>query len=120
MSLPSSGRGESIPVNISVALQGGAGALVVAFVILVFTGKVVPSRVVDRIVRAYEQRLTEKDEQIRLWRDAHDTVKKANDALISQLYQSLEIGRTANKVLEAVPPMTSSSPGGPGGSGVAA
>jgi hypothetical protein len=113
----------TIPIDVSVALQGGAGALVVAFVTLVFTGKVVPGKVVDRLIRAYEQRITEKDEQIRLWRDAHDTVKKANDALISQLYQSLEIGRTTNSVLRAMDPLTpaaSPTPGGPDGSGVAA
>lgn len=99
-------------MTFSLALQGGAGALVAAVVFLVLRGDLITGRMVDRMVTAYEKRIAEKDEQIRLWRDAHDTVKKANDALITQMYQSLEIGRTTSRVLGELPPSTAPSAGG--------
>jgi hypothetical protein len=100
----------TVPITLSIALQGGAGALVGVIVGLILHGDLLTARMMDRISSAFEKRLAEKDEQIRLWRDAHDTVKKANDALIVQLYQSLEIGRTASSVLGAV--AEHPSPGG--------
>lgn len=100
----------TVPVTLSIALQGGAGALVAVVVGLILHGDLITGRMLDRITLSYERRLTESVERERLWRDAHDTVKKANDALIIQLYQSLEIGRTASSVLGAV--AEHPSPGG--------
>jgi hypothetical protein len=101
-------------MNLSIALPTSAGALVAVVVLLVLRGDLLTRRVVDRILYVLNPQLAEKDEQIQLWREAHDTVKKANDALISQLYQSLEIGRTANKVLDVLPAPPSGGRNGPG------
>lgn len=107
----------TVPITFTFAANATAGGVLVAGTYLIFTGKLLTRALVDRIVRVYDQRMVEKDEQIRVWRDAHDVVKKSNDALITQLYQSLEIGRTTNRVLEAIPTPSSSSsaPVGTGG-----
>jgi hypothetical protein len=102
----------TVPSTLTIALNGSAGALVAFFIYLVWTGRVITRAMMNRITETFEQRLEEKDEQIRLWHDAHDVVKKGNDALIAQLYQSLEIGRTTNRVLNALP--STPSPAGSG------
>lgn len=99
----------TVPITFTFAANTTAAGVLIAGAYLVFTGKLLTRSLVDRIIRVYDQRMTEKDEQIRVWRDAHDVVKKSNDALVTQLYQSLEIGRTTNRVLEAIPTPTSSS-----------
>lgn len=101
----------SVPITLTVAVNGGAGAVVVFTVYLVLKGKLLTRSLVDSLIAAYEKRIGEKDEQIKLWHDAHDTVKQANDALIVSLYQSLDLNRTTNSVLLALPlPSTPSSP----------
>jgi hypothetical protein len=90
--------------------------LVAIVVLLVLRGDLLTRRVTDRIIAVLQQQIAEKDEQIQLWREAHDTVKKANDALINQLYQSLEIGRTANRVLDVLPTPPTGGHDGPGAS----
>lgn len=93
----------SVPVTLTVAVNGGAGAIIAATVYLVLSGRLLTRSLVDSIIKAYEKRIEEKNEQVRLWHDAHDTVKKANDALIISLYQSLDLNRTTNSVLQALP-----------------
>jgi hypothetical protein len=107
----------SVPITFTLAANTTAGGVVVAGGYLVFTGKLLTKALVDRLIKMYEQRLEEKDEQARTWREAHDVVKKSNDALITQLYQSLEIGRTTNSVLQALPTPSSSSSSAPSGAG---
>lgn len=107
-------------MNLSLALPTSAGALVAIVVIFVLRGDLLTRRMVDRICAIYDKRLAEKDEQIMLWRTAHDMVKKNNDTLITQLYQSLEIGRVTNRVLEAVPASQPTPHGDPNGPTVAA
>lgn len=107
-------------MDLSIALPTSAGALVAIVVILILRGDLLTRRMVDRICAIYETRMAEKDQQIALWRTAHDTVKRNNDTLITQLYQSLEIGRTTNRVLEAVPVPQPSPQGEPNGPTVAA
>lgn len=104
----------SIPLTLSVALPSVSGGLIATVVGLIFHGDLMTSRMLDRIIATYVQRLTEKDEQIRLWRDAHDTVKKTNDALITSMYQSLEIGKTTMGVVGSIPVPPSPPSGGPG------
>jgi hypothetical protein len=108
----------SVPITLTIAVNGGAGLIVVATVYLILSGKLLTISLVNSLIQAYEKRIQEKDEQIKLWHDAHDTVKKSNDALIVSLYQSLELNRTTNSVLEALPlPSTSSSTTGSGSDG---
>jgi hypothetical protein len=92
----------TVPITLSVAVQGGAGMVVLAIIGMLLHGDLMTSGMLDRIIASYVQRLSEKDEQIRLWRDAHDTVKKTNDALITSMYQSLEIGKTTMGVVGAI------------------
>lgn len=106
--------------TVSIALQGSAGAVVVLIVIFILRGDLVTGRWLDRVIASYEQRLAEKDEQARFWREAHDTVKKANDALITSMYQSLEIGKTTMAVTTAIAPSATASPGGQGDPSVVA
>lgn len=107
----------SIPLTLSLVLPSASGGLIASVVGLIFHGDLMTSRMVDRLIATYVQRIAEKDEQIRLWRDAHDTVKKTNDALITSMYQSLEIGKTTMGVVGAMqqvpPPPPSGGPGEP-------
>jgi hypothetical protein len=110
----------SIPLTLSVALPSVSGGLIGTVVGLIFHGDLITSRMLDRLIANYVQRLAEKDEQIRLWRDAHDTVKKTNDALITSLYQSLEIGKTTMGVVGSIPVPPTPSTGGSGDTHVVA
>jgi len=98
------------PVQVTLAVNGGAVAIIGFIVYLYVTGRILAKSTVDRIVATYERVINEKDEQVQLWHGAHDVVKQANDALITQLYQSLEIGRTTNSVLRAVATPTIPAP----------
>lgn len=108
----------TVPVTLTIAVNGGAGAIVVYGIYLIATGRLLTKSLVESLIKAYEKRIQEKDEQVQLWHAAHDTVKKANDALITSLYQSLDLNRTTNNVLQALPPLgTSSAPTGSGPDG---
>lgn len=71
------------------AVPGGLGGLVLAVAWMVFTGKLVPARIHDKIV-------ADKDAQITKLEAAHDKVVGQRDEL-------MELARTAVAVMEALP-----------------
>ena len=73
----------------------GAGGLVAIFVIMIFTGRMLPSRTVDRL-------LASKDEQITNLRTANEQSKEAIDRKDSQIAALLEAGKTTTHVIQAV------------------
>lgn len=104
-----------VPIQVTFAVNGGAVAIVGYIVYLYVSGKILAKSTVDRIIATYERVIEEKDEQVHLWHSAHDVVKQGNDALVTSLYQSLEIGRTTTSVLRAVaapPPAQTTAEGG--------
>lgn len=94
----------------------GAGGLVVLFVLLYYTGRVLARSTHDRIVslikEGYEGRIHDKDQQIRLLTQANERLTRTNDALLAQHRQSLEIGRTAGSVIESLSSVTIATAGG--------
>lgn len=105
----------SLPITLSVALPSLTGGMVATVVGLIFHGDLITKPMLNRIIAIYEQRLADKDQQANLWHEAHDTVKKTNDALITSMYQSLEIGKTTMSVVGAMQQVPPAPP--PGGSG---
>lgn len=99
--------------------SGGLFGLLGALALLVFTGKLLAKPTVDRIIKtlvdAYEGRLRDKDERIAALVEANDKLTRANDALLAQSYQSLEIGRTTSSVVRA---LAAASGGGADGANV--
>lgn len=102
-------------MNISVTWgTAGFGALITLFFTLVYTGKLTPKSIVDRIIESYEGRLADKSEQIRLLTLANEQLIQANKVLLDQQHQSLEIGRTTSSVIQSLPSVAAPAGGGPG------
>lgn len=106
-------------VNISWG-SGGLVGVIILGITLVYTGKLVAKPTMDRIIQsivdAYEGRIRDKDERIRVLTEANDRLTATNSAFLSQHYQVLEIGRTTNSVVQAL--STATSGGGADGADV--
>lgn len=81
-------------------LQGGGGTLGAAslvgiFIILVFTGRIVPNSTVMKMLEFREQ-------QIRDWRDAYLKSEEARGVQDKQVQELLEHSRTTVRVLESL------------------
>lgn len=85
------------------ATQGGAAALIVLVVILILTGRLVPRSVVRDIRKDRDERVAEAQEQTAIWREAYQLSKQAQDIMLLQTRQQLEVGRTVNQVLQSLP-----------------
>ncbi|MCX5144638.1 hypothetical protein [Streptomyces sp. NBC_00338] len=72
--------------------QGGAVALLTLVVLMVLTGRLVPRRTYDDLL---EERNT--------WRSAHTTSEEARRLEREQVGELLELSRTADRVLTALP-----------------
>lgn len=82
-------------LGINVA-QGGAVALLALVVLMVLTGRLIPRRTYDDL---REERDT--------WRSAHSTSEEARRLEREQVDELLELSRTADRVLTALPRMSS-------------
>lgn len=97
----------------------GAGGLVALFFVLFYTGRVVArstmDRIVNNLVEGYEGRIRDKDRQIELLSAANSNLTKANNALLAQHQQSLDIGLTTGRVIASLSTVaTSATTGGIG------
>ncbi len=84
-------------------LQGGFATLVALGVYLVFTGKLVPRSTLKDLRQDRDDRVAEARAETTVWREAYESSKRANEALAIQLNQMLEVGHTANRVLQSLP-----------------
>ena len=82
---------ELMGINIT---QGGAVALLTLVVLMVLTGKLVPRR-------TYDDLLKERD----TWREAHTVSEAARTSERAQTQELLELSRTSAHALQALPRM---------------
>lgn len=80
---------------------GPVGLLAIA-VILVLTGKLIPSRTAQREVDALERENIRLQEEVREWRHAYRTVEEAQRISARQLEEMLEYARATDAVLRAL------------------
>ena len=82
---------ELMGINIT---QGGAVALLTLVVLMVLTGKLVPRRTYDDLLK---ERVT--------WREAHTVSEAARTSERAQTQELLELSRTSAHALQALPRM---------------
>lgn len=93
-------------------LQWSAGAIVVLAVVMVLTGRLVPSRAVKELRKDRDERVAEVRAEVQVWRDAYMTLLKTQDVTVHYLGQLTEVGSTMNALLKALPPPKPSSEDG--------
>lgn len=86
-----------------VWVQGGFGLLVAGGVWLVLTGRLLPRSTLEDLRQDRDDRVAEARAETQVWREAYESSKRANEALAIQLNQMLEVGHTANRVLQSLP-----------------
>jgi hypothetical protein len=74
----------------------GATGLLALVVIMVLRGSLVPRSYLDDLRH-------DRDEQIRIWREAYEHSQKAQDTQRDQITALLESARTTTHVLQALP-----------------
>ena len=87
--------------NIAWDTVGPVGLLAVA-VILVLTGKLIPSRVAQTARDALERENLRLHEEVLEWRHAYRTVEEAQRISARQLEEMLEYARATDAVLRAL------------------
>lgn len=90
-------------------LQLGAAGLVMLGIIALATGVLVPRWTVKQLMAALreaitlkDQQLTQKDEEIKLWKEAAKNNATARDQAIENAAVAIEVGRLNTKVLHAL------------------
>lgn len=88
----------------------GAGGLVVLFVLSIYFNLLIPKKTVDNILRIQksltdlqEQRINDRDEIIAELRKTNEALDKRNDLLADQVRQLIEVGKTTNAAINALP-----------------
>ena len=87
--------------GISWDTVGPVGLLAIA-VVLVLTGKLIPSRTAQREVDALERENIRLQEEVREWRHAYRTVEEAQRISARQLEEMLEYARATDAVIRAL------------------
>lgn len=77
----------------------GPSGLCVMFVAAILWGKLLPSATVDRLITARDERIAEL-------KAALDASEKRAEILAEQTSELMEIGRTAEQLMRALPPAT--------------
>lgn len=80
----------------------GFGGVVLLVVLLVLWGKLVPRSHLEDI-------RTDKDQQIKTWQQAYNRSEEARDIMRGQITELLQIARTTNSVIEALPAAVNNS-----------
>ena len=83
-------------------IQGGAAAILAFTVLLIFLGKLVPSRTLDRIEKVYTDQLAAEKARGDEWRAAHGAQEKRNEVQTQQIAELSEVGRTTNALIEGL------------------
>lgn len=80
----------------------GAVGLLALTVILILSGKLVPSKTSQREVDALERENIRLQEEVREWRHAYRTVEEAQRLSARQIEELLEYARATDAVLRAL------------------
>ena len=92
-----------IPQFISPWLDLGAGGLVVLFVLSIYFNWLVPRKSVDKLLQVQKDRLNDRDDLIAELRKTNEALDKRNDMLADQVRELVEIGKTSNAAISALP-----------------
>lgn len=92
-----------IPQFISPWLDLGAGGLVVLFVLSIYFNWLIPRKSVDKLLQVQKDRLNDRDNLITELRRTNEAIDKRNDLLADQVRQLVEIGKTSNAAISALP-----------------
>lgn len=86
-----------------VLAQGGATLLLAIVVLMILTGRLVPKRTVDDMRADKQLRIDALAIERDTWKAAHTISEEARRAALEQTTQMLELSRTAESVLRALP-----------------
>ncbi len=86
----------------AVLVQGGAVSVLIAAVLAVMTGRIVPRRTLEDVRTDRDARLAEEKARGDEWRAAAQTQDARNDLLSQQVGQLLDAARTTNALIEGL------------------
>ncbi|MFB7672958.1 hypothetical protein ACFC26_16270 [Kitasatospora purpeofusca] len=86
-----------------LVVQGGAGAILAATVMLILLGRLVPRSVLEDVRADRDARVAEALAERDAWRAAHDRSEEARHIAQDQAALALEVARTADQMLRALP-----------------
>lgn len=87
--------------NVAWDTVGPVGLLAIA-IVLVLTGKLIPSKTAQKTHDALERENIRLQEEVREWRHAYRTVEEAQRISARQLEEMLEYARATDAVLRAL------------------
>jgi hypothetical protein len=88
-------------------VQGGAAAVLGIVVLFILLGRLVPRRAVDDLREDYAARIAELIAERDMWRTAHGVSEEARHEDQQQVRELMEVARTADHVLRALPTRSS-------------
>jgi hypothetical protein len=100
----------TIPITISVAVQGAGGTLVAAVVWALLTGRLMTATMVDRIIAGYVESSRQKDELVGLWREGYHDLRRANETMAQLTKPAAAVGETAMNVIKSISPEPAPAP----------
>jgi len=84
--------------------QLGPAGILAMVVMLVMTGRIVPRQTLEDVRQDRDARLADKDREIDALRSANETLHATCDELTGHVTVLLEVARTAEHVLQSLPP----------------
>jgi hypothetical protein len=100
-------------------VQGGAVTVVMAIVVLILRGHLVPASVLRDLRADRDARIAEVAAERDTWRAAHQISEEARHTAQAQVGELLELSRTADHVLRSLPRSPEEVASGPKGKKVA-
>jgi hypothetical protein len=92
-----------IVIGVATVLQGGAVAVLVWVFRRIIRGDLVPRSVLEDVRKDRDERVHDARETTSLWQDAHAESERGRSVYAGQVTQLLELGRTSEAVLRALP-----------------
>jgi hypothetical protein len=95
---------EIFAVASKLPLAGGISTAILAAVVwAIFTGRLTPRSTVEDVRSDRDARLTEIRREADDWRSAWQASQETNRILADQVRELLELGRTTNQLIKALP-----------------
>lgn len=85
-----------------IGLASGGG-IFTALMVALFRGWIWVKPSVDELKARHAEAIATRDEQITYWRDAYQRADERNDELTDHIGEMVQVARTSNAVLTALP-----------------
>jgi hypothetical protein len=93
-----------LAVVAKLPIAGGAASLIViAFIHAILSGRLVPRSALEDVRADRDARLAERQKESDDWRSAWEVTQTANGILAAQVSELLELSRTTNQFIQALP-----------------